>query len=82
MKGLAYCADAMSRLPEAEEVIERNILNDLLKDFEALTSEVLDSNINDELKAFLVRSIEDIRAAIHEYRLKGAAGLRQALDAQ
>ena len=45
-----------------------------------MLEKVIAADISEELKKTLIDSLEDIRRAILEYRIRGGAGLREALD--
>lgn len=79
MTGLAFCSDTLSKTMH-EEVIEQETLDDLKAEVDKLIDEVLKSDMDATLKAIIIDHLEGIRRAIIEYRIRGTAGLRQALD--
>jgi len=79
MVGLAFCSDTLSKY-HSEELIEKEVLEDLLTDVESLVQTVLASTLTPELKTVLVENLENIRRAILEYRIRGADGLLRALE--
>ena len=79
MIALRFVSDALSRMG-TEDVIDPEVLSDLQSDVGSLLEKVLQSDLPDELKTVLIESLEDIRGAILEYRIRGADGLRRVLE--
>ena len=79
VKSMLYTSNYLSR-DHAEEVIEEEILEELLADVAEIFEKVIDSELEDDLKTFLVDALDDIRTAILGYRIQGLAGLKSALD--
>ena len=77
---LRYCSDRFST-EVGEELIRADVLLDLQFDIADVLETVIGADIDDELKKGLIHALENIRRAILEYRIRGADGLRQALDA-
>ena len=78
MTGLQFCSDYFSR-EVGEGPIDDDLLNLQLVVCNLLET-VIAADIDDGLKEALVRALEDIRRAILEYRIRGADGLRTALE--
>jgi hypothetical protein len=79
MVGLAFCSDTLSQR-HTEEVIQKEVLDDLLNDVETLVETVVASDLDMALKTVLTENLENIRRAILEYRIRGAEGLLRALE--
>jgi hypothetical protein len=79
MVALAFCADTLSR--EGGEIqIDSEKLQKFQEEVNSLLEDIIQSDINQELKDFIIRGLEEIRRAIFEYRLGGSEGLRKALE--
>lgn len=79
MVGLEYIAD---RLREESDVqtLKSSKLKELLKETEDLRTSVVAAELDDQLKSDLMECLEEMRAAIQQYPLRGNAGLRRATD--
>lgn len=77
--GLRFVADTLSNRI-GEEVIPQKMLKELLKDVNELQESVLKNGLPDSLRDLIVSGLEDIRRAILTYKLKGAKGLKKALE--
>lgn len=77
--GLEFSAERLNWLAD-EVTIAADDLNSLLAATEDLQKEVLDAEIDADLKSLIVRKLEEIREAILNYRLCGAERLRGAVD--
>ena len=75
MVELQFCSDYFSTFSDEEE-IDQQKLQELQSEILELTEAVLDSGLPQDFKTMLFESLEEIRRAILEYRLRGAAGLR------
>lgn len=60
--------------------IKEEDLASLQAEIDELTSEIVDSDLDAQLKSVLTSGLNGVRQAILEYRIHGAEGLRQALD--
>jgi hypothetical protein len=77
--GLAFCSDTLSReMPES--VIDQEVLDQLRTEIELMIADILNSSIDERLKAVIIDHLESIRRALIEYRIRGSEGLRRALD--
>ena len=76
---LQFCSDYFSTFSEEEE-IDQEKLRELLSDIYELTEAVLNSGLPEDFRMMLFESLEEIRRAILEYRLRGAEGLREAME--
>ena len=63
-----------------EEIISSEELANLQSEIEKLTSKIVESALDDELKEVLIDGLEAVRQSILKYRRFGAEGIRQALD--
>lgn len=79
MVGLAFCANTLSQHYKEGE-IEGEALESLLDEAEALRKIVLESDLDERLRAVLVENIESFRHAILQYRIRGAEGLLRAVE--
>jgi hypothetical protein len=61
-----------------EEKLEEEVLAKLAAEVDSLTNEVAKSTIDKELRTVLLACLESFRRAIADYRIRGAAGLRDA----
>jgi hypothetical protein len=79
MKSLQFCADTLSRKIGEKSVSEEKI-KEFQKEVDELFEQVMNSDIDEFLKTFLLERLEQIRHAILYYRLNGAKGLKDALE--
>ncbi len=63
-----------------EYVIKEEDLANLQSEIDELTNEIVNSDLDAQLKSVLTGGLNGVRQAILEYRIHGAEGLRQALD--
>lgn len=56
-------------------------LNGLLSDAKSMLEEVLNSDLDNDIKMFLVIRLEEICSAIQHYAVSGSAGLRKVVEA-
>ena len=76
--GLKFCADALAK-SSLEDVVEEEFLTGLLAEVNELLEEVIRSDLPDQVKKLLLDSLEDIRAAIIDYRVMGVQALQNSL---
>lgn len=79
MIALQFCSDYFSTSGREDE-IDRQTLQDIQLELQELIENVHDSALSDDFRIMLIESLEEIRRAILEYRLRGAAGLREAME--
>lgn len=79
MRSLAFAADTLARAHWTAE-IEQAELDKLLKEVNSLLETVLGADVGEELKSYLVESLQDIQRAIIEYKIRGVDGLQEALE--
>lgn len=79
MTALQFCAHALGKVSDEPEVSQAT-LRKLREQVEALISEVLSTELQYEIRVFLVERLEEIRRAIIYYRINGTRGLRKALE--
>ena len=77
---MRFCSDFLSR-EEGDEDIETTTLMELQNDVSSLLEKLVSADLADELKAYIVDALEDIRQAILGFRINGAEGLKRALEA-
>ena len=58
--------------------LEQDFLDQLKTEFQSLSDSILNSNLSNELKRFLVEKVEDILTAIRRYHIDGTEGLAKA----
>jgi hypothetical protein len=58
--------------------LEQDFLDKLKTEFQSLLESILNSNLSNELKRFLIEKVEDILAAIRRYHIDGTEGLTKA----
>ena len=79
MISLASAADWLAHHdPDGE--INANELSALQREIEELVEEILGSELDATFREFVLDQLEKIRSAILEYRLRGPAALREALE--
>lgn len=80
MQALAFCAERLSQLPLNRD-LGPDILAQLQADVEALAERVISSDALDtEAKELLTDLLSVLREALIEYRIRGPARLREALE--
>lgn len=80
MLGLAYWAKELSG-KEREAEISSEQLDELLAEVDKLSSTVAASDLDAELKTFIVGKLSDIRSCILDYRIRGSKSLEEAIEA-
>ena len=76
---LMYCAQLISEFYPEEE-INQDELQQFLKRVDALYESVLASHLEPNIKLLILDQLQNIRQAIHEYRIKGVYILSEALE--
>jgi hypothetical protein len=80
MQALAFCAERLSELPLHRDA-DPHALAQLQADVEALSERVIGSDeIDTEAKGLLVDLLNILREALIEYRIRGPARLREAVE--
>lgn len=77
---LEFVAEQLDRF-SSEAIVDRVTLSELREAIEIVIAEVLNSDIDTELKRVLVHKLEDARRAVLFYTIDGADGLRRAGEA-
>jgi len=75
---LEYCADLLSRHYLEDEIAPAD-LQKILEHVAEVYESVMASGLDAELKAVILESLERIRQSVHDYRMKGVYGLKEAL---
>lgn len=75
LRALEFCADQLDRL-SLEKEIPQSYLDIVQREVEAVIADLLASSLEQEAKQALIMKLEDVRAAILAYRLRGLDGLR------
>jgi alkyl hydroperoxide reductase subunit AhpC len=78
MTGLDHTADNLSYL--GEQNVSTNDLEDLQREVSELLELITKTEMNEKLRVFLVEHLEKIQQAVLYYRIKGARGLKDALE--
>ncbi|MBF4437932.1 hypothetical protein ERJ77_26310, partial [Vibrio anguillarum] len=76
---LQFCAEELSRF-YAEDSLSEEELKNIIEKIEALFDTVYSSNLPDALRFALLEEVERLRNAISMYKIKGAKGLKDALQ--
>jgi len=78
MTGLEHTADNLSYL--GEQMVPKEDLENLQREVNNLLELITKTEMNERLKVFLVEHLEKIHQALQYYRIKGARGLKDALE--
>lgn len=78
MTGLEHTADNLSYL--GEQMVPKEDLANLQREVSDLLELITKTEMNERLKVFLVEHLEKIHQAVQYYRIKGARGLKDALE--
>jgi hypothetical protein len=76
---LQLCSDLLGQNFQ-EQLIDKNALNEVSQKVDALYAEVRDSDLDQDLKRTIMDGLHAIRTAIHDYTVRGAEGLQEALS--
>ncbi|GAB2956095.1 hypothetical protein [Aquaspirillum soli] len=76
---LQFCAEELSRF-YAEDSLSKEELQNVIEKIDALFNTVYSSNLADTLRLALLEEVERLRNAISMYKIKGAKGLKDALQ--
>ena len=79
LQSIGFCADRLDEESFNEQVIPETDLRGLASDVDELFNQVASGSLDPELQRVILRSLEEIRRAIAEYRIRGSAGLYEAL---
>lgn len=77
---LTFCAERISKF-FPEDVIPDATLKDIQTDIDALFDKIKQSSLRDDFKELLLDLLERIQRGLSEYRIRGAVGLSEALEA-
>ena len=80
MTRLQFCAEELSK-NYSEESIKQTDLESIRKAADDLFDEVLASNLDQTLRLAILEELERIRSSISMYQIKGAKGVKEALQA-
>jgi hypothetical protein len=75
---LRFCSDTLSKR-HPEKTITSGELTSILDRVNKLYEEIAKSDTDPDLRNLILDQLENIRRAIHEYRVRGVGGLRQAV---
>lgn len=78
LTALRYCSNLLSKHFE-EASIPDSQLKEILAEVEALYSDVWMSELDKDLKKIALENLQNIKNAIHDYNIRGADGLQEAL---
>ena len=76
---LQFCANELCRY-YSEETLSEEELADIVAKTNELFEALISSSLPDALRLALLEEIERIRSAIHMYKIRGAKGLKEALQ--
>ena len=79
MLTLQFVSGALSK-SRGEALVESKVLSELQADIESISEKILQSNLPNDLREFFVDSLQRIRTAILEYRLRGPQAVRSVVD--
>jgi hypothetical protein len=79
MQALLFCADNLSRINGDNNINEEEV-NQIFHEVETLCSQVVDSDLPQELKSLLIENLEAIRKSIINYKIWGIEGLKKTLE--
>jgi len=77
--GLRFCDDLLKR-KAPEKTIDRNELEQIYRDIMALIDEVVQSNIDDYLKQYLLKRLDSLRQAVEMYDISGVTPIEHAVN--
>lgn len=78
LTSIQFCAAKLAE-GETEIVIPADELKEFKSEIDELFDRVVESSLDPELRRAILESLEAIRRAIADYRIRGAAGIREAL---
>jgi hypothetical protein len=78
LTALRYCSNLLSKHFE-EAAIPDDQLKEILAEVEALYSDVWTFDLDKDLKKIALENLQNIKNAIHDYKIRGADGLQEAL---
>jgi hypothetical protein len=73
-----YSAILAKSAPEKE--LREDEIENMIKDLNTIYDSVSNSAVESELKDLILDGLEDLRRAIHEYRIRGIAGIEAAIS--
>jgi hypothetical protein len=79
LEKLGLCAFILSQ-KQGEIVLNKEQLHELLSEVRGLLDKVLDSELDADIKQFLIKKLRDIEQAIIDYKFKGSEGLQEVLE--
>lgn len=77
--GLEICSEQLAR-KQPESVIKEEALKDIKNEVEGLLKEIRSSNIDSDLKNYLIGQLENIINSIYEYDFAGVVPLQKAFE--
>jgi hypothetical protein len=78
VRALEFCADALSKQHE-EEIIPDSELADLTREIQELYEYVASATLDQQLRLVLLDLLGTMQKAVMEYRVRGAAALRDSI---
>ena len=75
---LEYCSGLLAKTFQ-EQVIDKETLNALSQKVDDLYTEVRDSDLDQHLKRTVLNGLQAIKNAVHDYTIRGADALQEAL---
>jgi hypothetical protein len=78
LKTLRFCSDTLSK-KHPEKTASAEELSAILDKVNSLYDQIATSSIEANLRSLMLDQLESIRRAVHEYRVRGIEGLRQAV---
>lgn len=77
--GLQFAADRLSRNAGSTSISEKDIAS-LQRELEQFVTNVIESDLPQDLKALFLRNLESVRHALLVYRIRGIDGLEHELE--
>jgi hypothetical protein len=76
---LEFCIDGVSKVYK-EKVVDENDLKTFLSEIQSLYEQIVDSELDKNLKRILLDMLKIMENAIHEYRIRGVERLGEAIE--
>ena len=79
LDGLDFCADLLSRkMPE--KILDKGVLKSIYDDTNKLMEDIVGSDIDKDLKIFMLEKLDQVISAIKEYKIKGANPVEKVVE--
>ncbi|UQI39303.1 hypothetical protein [Vreelandella venusta] len=78
--GLKFCSDKLSRI-DGIETIDKSEIEAIQARLASLVDEILNSEIDPDVKELLLRNLEGLRQSLIAYRVRGLEGIEREVEA-